>query len=99
MLPPDQPVRIAERLVHRVIGDEVFVLMFDSRIHWLKNPTAKTLWQALVTAGPTGASPRTLAAALVSEFEVDLPTALADTVSFLTILQEKGLVDSKSAGP
>lgn len=98
MLSPDQPIRVAARLVHRIIGDEVFVLMFDSRIHWLKNPTAKTLWQALVAAGPDGLSPRALSAHLTAEFEVDAVTALADTVSFLSILLEKGLVDSNQPG-
>lgn len=94
---PDHPLRIADRLVHRIIGDEVFVLMFDSRIHWLKNPTAKTVWQALAAAGPSGITPRDLARTMTDEFEVELETALADTVAFLSILQEKGLVDSKSA--
>jgi len=98
MLAPDQPVRVAQRLVHRVIGDEVFVLMFDSQIHWLKNPTAKALWQALVAAGPSGLTARALGAELAREFEVDRATALADTVHFLSILQEKGLVDSNPTG-
>lgn len=96
MLSPDQPVRVVERLVHRVVGDEVFVLMFDSQIHWLKNPSARHVWDALVAAGGTGATPRALAAGLVAEFEVSEAVALADTLRFLANLLQKGLVDSAS---
>jgi len=94
MLSPDQRLRLAPRLIHRVIGDEVFVLMFDSRIHWLKNTTARVLWDALVAAGEAGLSPRQGAEALVSGFEVDEGVALSDTTVFFENLLDKGLVDS-----
>lgn len=98
MLSPDHTVRIAARLIHRIIGDEVFVLMFDSRIHWLKNPTARTVWERLVAAGSAGTTARAIAAEVVSEFEVDDAVALADTAAFLATLLDKGLVDSTTPG-
>ncbi|MFO0749851.1 MAG: PqqD family protein [Myxococcota bacterium] len=98
MLSPDQPVRVAARLVHRIIGDEVFVLMFDSRIHWLKNPAARTVWEGLVEAGGDGTTARRLARRLEVEYEVGDTVALADTLAFLTSLLEKGLVDSTASG-
>ncbi|MCC6619604.1 MAG: PqqD family protein [Deltaproteobacteria bacterium] len=96
MLSPDQTLCLADRMIHRVIGDEVFVLMFDSRIHWLKNTTARALWDALVAAGPAGLTPRQAAGLLVADFEVDEGEALADATVFLANLLEKGLVDSNS---
>ena len=93
-LSPDQPLRVAQRLIHRVVGDEVFVLMFDSHVHWLKNPSAKCVWDALVAAAQDGLTPRDAAALLVSEFEVDDQVALADATAFLATLLDKGLVDS-----
>lgn len=98
MLSPDQPLRLAQRMIHRVIGDEVFVLMFDSRIHWLKNTTARALWDALVAAGPEGLTARAAAQKLVADFEVDDAVALADTTAFFTVLVERGLVDSNRPG-
>lgn len=95
MLSPNQRLVVAPRLIHRVIGDEVFVLMFDSQIHWLKNPSAKHLWQALVRAGPDGLSARAAAEELTREFEVEADVALVDAAAFLATLLDKGLVDSK----
>ena len=99
MLSPDQPCVVVPRFIQRAIGDEVFLLMFDSRIHWLKNATAKTVWDALVAAGPHGISPREATRRLVAEFEVDVDTALADVSAFMAALVDKGLVDSVDSNP
>lgn len=75
----------------REVGDEVFVLTRDSQMHWLKNASARFLWERLVAAGPAGASASGLAEALAGEFEVDAHEARPDVVRFCQHLTRCGL--------
>lgn len=75
----------------REVGDEVFVLTRDSQMHWLKNATARFLWERLVAAGPSGCSASGLADALCAEFEVDALQARPDVVRFCEHLARSGL--------
>jgi len=40
---PDEKLGIRGEPLHRVVGDEVFIVMPDSRMHWLRNATARTV--------------------------------------------------------
>ena len=94
---PDEPLRVLGDPLFRVVGDEVFILTPDSQVHWLKNASARFLWESLQAAGPRGTSPDALASALVREFEVNPADALADVLAFAAQLAEKGLVDRAGA--
>jgi len=97
-LPPDEPLRVVGDPLFRVVGDEVFILTPDSRIHWLKNATARFVWEGLCAAGPSGLTARTLADALAAEFEVEPAAALVDVLAFLGELAERGLVLAPRVG-
>lgn len=80
-------------LIHRAVGGEVFVLMADSTVHWLKNAPAVALWRALEAAGADGVGVERLVTTLCETFEVVPDRARADVLAFLTDLADKGLVD------
>lgn len=82
----------------REVGDEVFVLTRDSQMHWLKNATARFLWERLVEAGPAGCSASGLAGALAGEFEVDALDARPDVVRFCEHLTRSGLATVVAVG-
>ena len=91
-LGPDKRLALQNEPFHRIVGDEVFVLTRDSQMHWLKNTTARHIWDELVRAGPAGRTPRELATALALEFEVDSEDALPDVLGFVAHLTERGLL-------
>ena len=78
--------------LYREVGDEVFVLTRDSQMHWLKNDSARFLWERLVDAGGRGASAVELSSALVEAFDVEDHTALADVSRFVAHLARHGVV-------
>ena len=83
--------RVAPGVLHRVVGDEVFVLMPDAKIHWLKRPAARAIW-ALVT-DPENDVPRdleSLVATLSARFEGAPDAIRADTLAFLSDLETRG---------
>lgn len=75
----------------REVGDEVFVLTRDSQMHWLKNATARFLWERLVAAGVNGCSASDLAMHLSDEFEVEAAQARPDVLRFCEHLARSGL--------
>ena len=89
---PDEPLALSGDPIFRVVGDEVFVLAGQGQVHWLKNPTACLIWDALTALPAGGITPRTLAARMEAEFEVDAARALLDVESFLAALLQRGLV-------
>lgn len=91
-IPPDEPLRVVGDPLFRVVGDEVFILTPDSQMHWLKNATARHLWELLVAAGPSGIAANALADALAAEFEVEPTAAVGDVLAFLDALAGRGLV-------
>lgn len=96
-LSPDEPLHIVGKPLFRAVGDEVFILMPDSRVHWLKNATAKFVWDHLIARGGGGVSPAVLAGLLTREFEVTPEQALGDVLAFLGQLHERALVAPVSA--
>jgi len=80
-------------LIHRAVGGEVFVLMADSTVHWLKNATAVALWRALEAGGGDGVDAEALVTALCDAFEVTPERAREDVRAFLSDLADKALVD------
>jgi hypothetical protein len=95
---PDERLGIRGEPLHRVVGDEVFIVMPDSRMHWLRNATARAIWEALVAAGSEGTTPRALAAALNRVFAVEVADALVDVLDFVRELAERGLVERRGGG-
>ncbi len=91
-LSPDEPLHIVGKPLFRAVGDEVFILMPDSMVHWLKNATAKVVWDHLIASGDVGASPTELATLLAQGFEVTAEQARADVLAFLGQLTDRGLV-------
>ena len=89
---PDEPLALSGDPIFRVVGDEVFVLAGEGHVHWLKNPTARLIWDALVAHRPEGVTARSLAARIAAEFEVDDTRALVDVNTFLVALLARGLV-------
>lgn len=95
---PDDRLGVRDQPLHRVVGDEVFILLADSRMHWLRNATARTLWEGLVAAGDAGTSARDLAAELARVYAVEPVAALADVLDFVRELAERGLVEKVGDG-
>jgi len=89
---PDEPLSIVGQPLFRAVGDEVFILMPDSKVHWLKNATAKSLWERLLASGEAGVSPAVLAGGLAREFEVTAEQALRDVLAFVDQLADRNLV-------
>jgi hypothetical protein len=89
---PDQRIAILGDPLFRVVGDEVFILMPDSRMHWLKNPTARYVWESLHASGGRGKSAAELARELSQAFEVTEEEALTDVLAFAAELAERRLV-------
>ncbi|PKN57734.1 MAG: hypothetical protein CVU56_09405 [Deltaproteobacteria bacterium HGW-Deltaproteobacteria-14] len=89
-------------LIHRAVGGEVFVLMGDSTVHWLKNATAVALWRVLEAAGPGGATVDALVGALCASYEVTRSRAEQDVGAFLADLAGKRVIElrgtSEAAG-
>ena len=89
-------------LIHRAVGGEVFVLMGDSTVHWLKNATAVALWQLIAAAGSRGATVDALVAALCDSYEVTRLRAEQDVGAFLADLAGKRVIElrgtSEAAG-
>lgn len=81
--------RIAPGVLHRVVADDVFVLMATGRVHWLKRPSARALWQALVDGGATVDG---LAELLVARFEVAHDAAARDAAAFVETLLREGVL-------
>ncbi len=91
-LSPDDLFALQGAPLHRVVGDEVFILMPDSRMHWLRNATAKALWDALVDAGDRGITGDDLANTISLQFDIEPARALPDVLGFLESLAARGLV-------
>jgi len=99
-LPSDTPgahrgsarVAILPGLIHRAVEEEVFVLMADSTVHWLKNATATTIWRAIEAGGGEGTTLDELARILVRAFEVEPARARSDIGAFVEALRDRGLV-------
>jgi len=91
---PDEPLSIVGKPLFRVVGDEVFILMPDSKVHWLRNATAKALWDRLLASGDDGITATSLAGAIAQEFDVTLAVALGDALAFAHALAQRGLVAS-----
>lgn len=89
---PDEPVSIVGKPLFRVVGEEVFILMPDSKVHWLRNATAKALWDRLLASGDAGVTAASLAGAIAQEFDVSANAALGDVLAFVQALAERGLV-------
>ena len=87
----DQRVAPKPGLIRRDVGDELFVLMPDSTVHWFRNATAVALWRAIEAGGPTGISVSALATGLARDFVVAPEDALRDVRAFVSSLAERGL--------
>lgn len=85
----DTMYRVAPGVSHRVVGEEVFVLMASGRVHWLKRPSARALWEALAANGATLGE---LSELLVASFEVSAAVALADATVFVEVLVREGVL-------
>jgi hypothetical protein len=86
---------VARGVLHRLVGDEVFVLMPEGRIHWLREATAQTLWLALTAPG-SAPDVAALVARLTAAFEVDEVTAEADVRAFLERLVAEGVIVARA---
>ncbi len=83
---------LAGEPLYRDVGDEVFILTRDSQMHWLKNDSARFLWERLIEAGPDGRTTLELAESLTETFEVERDAALRDVSLFVDHLRRHGVV-------
>lgn len=84
---------LAPDVLHRVVGDEVFVLMPGGRVHWLRRPVARFLWDTIVAgAGATPETAESLAARVVLAFDVELAVAARDVQVFVAELVTLGVL-------
>ncbi|MGM0574454.1 MAG: PqqD family protein [Myxococcota bacterium] len=90
---PHDRLRAAGSPVERQVGDKVFVLTPDSRMHVLDNVTAVFLWRCIRDAGEAGVTAATLSRALARDFEVDEERAGGDARAFAEELLAVGVVE------
>lgn len=92
-------LRVAPRagLIRRDVGDELFVLMPDSTVHWFRNATAVALWRAIEAGGGDGVSLGSLAEGLARAFVVERDVALRDVHAFVGHVADRGLVVTSGA--
>ena len=84
----------------RQVGQKIFVLSRDSRMHILENRTASFLWERLQSAGAGGKSQGELIKDLTDHFEVVPDVALRDIEMFLQQLISAGIAAvCESPGP
>lgn len=74
----------------RVIDDHTYIMNPEtSELHGL-NDIAGFIWRELARTSVISE----LADAVVKEYEVDASVALADTIEFIELLRDKGLVET-----
>jgi len=78
---------VRANLVTREVGGQAFILMPDSTMHILENPSAVFLFAALQAAAESGVSTMELVAALTERFEVDPERAKEDVGRFVQDLE------------
>ena len=78
---------VRPNLVTREVGGQAFILMPDSTMHILENPSAVFLFAELQAATESGASTMELVAALTERFEVDPARAAEDVGRFVHDLE------------
>ena len=84
----------------RKVGDKIFILSKDSRMHILENRAACFLWDCLTAAGEGGAGLEFLVSSLCDRFEVNPEDAQKDASAFLEKLVVLGIaVDCEPAEP
>ena len=79
-------------LVTREVAGQVFILMPDSTMHILENPSAVHLHGALLAGPDEGMGVEVLAGNLERHFEVDLEAAREDVKNFVDQLLALGVV-------
>lgn len=75
------------------------MLTRDSQMHWLKNDSARFLWEQLVAAGPPGTTVLELSQALTATFEVQTEAAFSDVARFVEHLARHGVVTGAASVP
>jgi hypothetical protein len=90
----DSQTRVSRRpsVISEQVLEETVILDLESDAYVRLNPTGRLLWERLAAPQTLG----TLAQALVGEFEIDEPRALADATGFVRDLLGRGLVELTS---
>jgi hypothetical protein len=87
---------VTDGVHQREVGDQVFLLLSDSRLFVMENETAVHLWQAICEAGPDGRSLEDLIHGLCDRFETDSETSLKDVRQFVSDLLTDGAVSVRA---
>jgi len=67
--------------------------MPEGRVHWLRRPVARLLWDTIVAADPDQpATLETLSASVRAVFEVDAETSARDVSAFVDELVDLGVL-------
>lgn len=74
----------------REVEDEIVALDIDSSEYLAVNRTGAVVWPLLVD----GATPEELAERLASRYDIDRASAERDVGHFLSMLSERGLLDT-----
>jgi hypothetical protein len=82
------PLRVNERALFRVVDDEAVILNMDDGQYYGLNEVATRVWQLL----SEGQNMEEVTSRLLSEFETDEATLLADLTELLDELLAKRLV-------
>ena len=78
------------------LGEHEGVLLhLNTKRYYSVNETGARLWELLQDQG----QPRRMAAALMDEYDVDAPHALATVVTFVEHLYQAGLIERQDPAP
>ncbi len=81
-------------LSSRDVGQKVFILSRESRMHILDNRSASFLWELLEKAGTRGTDAAELAIALGHRFDVAADVARRDSLAFVRELSDLRVLEA-----
>jgi hypothetical protein len=90
-LSPASRCSVPPRVKSQLVGDETVILDLESGMYFGLDGVGKLIWESI----KSGHSLSETAASIVSEYDVDEPTAQADVIAFAADLMDRGLLEIK----
>jgi hypothetical protein len=84
----DTKLSIPPQVMSRLVGDEMVLLDLESGVYFGLDGVGQRIWESI----GKGLTLRSIASAIVAEFEVEEEQAQADVIEFVRDLVERGLL-------
>jgi hypothetical protein len=83
-------LKIHKNVAWRIVDNQLFAVTVDGNLHCVESPVGVAVWQLLDQGKGRRAE---LVDHVLSEFDVDRPTAEADIDEFLRDLKQRGVLE------